>query len=78
MQELASITITPDGDAHCLYHEAIDLHALGRLECRRASQVEFNTGTQQWEVSLPDSDQPVFSSPSRQACLDWERANLSL
>ena len=78
MQELASITFTPDGNGRCLYHEAIDLHALGRLECRRASRVEFNAGTQRWEVSLPGSDQPVFSSPSRRACLDWERDNLSL
>ena len=77
MQELASITFAADGNAHCLYHEAIDLHVLGRLECRRASQVEFNAESQQWEVSLPDSDEPVFSSPNRQACLDWERHNLS-
>ena len=77
MQELASITFATDGNGRCLYHETIDLRVLGRLECHRASQVEFNAESQQWEVSLPDNDQPVFSSPGREACLDWERQNLS-
>jgi hypothetical protein len=61
----------PGGQGHCLYSEAIDLHALGHLEIARASQIEFNNQTQLWEV-LSLSGQVLFSNPSRSACLDWE------
>jgi len=73
MAAIVAMTFTPDGRGHCLYHEAIDLHELGTLECRRASRVEFSTSTQEWEVRLPDEEETLFSSTSRQKCLDWER-----
>jgi hypothetical protein len=76
MREI-SMTFTPDGTGHCLYHEEIDLHELGSLECTRASNVEFDPGTQCWAVTLPGADRAMFSSPSRQACLDWEREHLT-
>ena len=75
MREVA-MTFTPDGTGHCLYHEEIDLQSIGALECTRASHVEFNPGTQRWEVILPGEDRAVFSAPSRQVCLDWEREHL--
>jgi hypothetical protein len=34
------LIVRPDGTVRCLYSEAIDLSALGRLEIRRASHVE--------------------------------------
>jgi hypothetical protein len=34
------LTISPTGQAHCLYTEAIPLDAIGRLAIRRASNVE--------------------------------------
>ncbi len=68
-----TLDFTADGHAHCLYDEAIDLRTLGALHVRRASHIEFNEVTQQWEVSYPDSDQVVFADASRSACLDWER-----
>ncbi len=40
----------PAGTGHCLYSELIDLTALGPLAVQRASNVEFNPATQQWEV----------------------------
>jgi len=61
----------PTGSGHCLFTEQIDLAALGVLQVKRASQVEFNNQTQSWEV-LALSGQVRFSSPSRSACLDWE------
>ena len=61
-----------DGRGHALYSECIDLHALGRLRIRRASRVEFNNLRQCWEVHGLDG-RVLFSSASRETCLDWER-----
>jgi hypothetical protein len=67
-----TLDFTPTGTAHCLYDEAIDLHALGRLHIRRASHIEFNEQTQIWEVRLVGRDEVVFADASRQRCLGWE------
>lgn len=61
----------PTGNGHCLFTEAIDLSSLGALEIARASSIEFNNQSQQWEVKSPEGER-LFSHPSRQACLDWE------
>lgn len=73
-----------DGTARCLHSDLIPLQSIGTLTVRRASSVEFNEQTQQWEVHhatkrvqvtvFPPKTWPVilFKNPSRQACLDWE------
>jgi len=68
----AVLKFDPTGTGHCLFTEAIDLSSLGALEIVRASSIEFNNQTQQWEVKSPEGEL-LFSHPSRQACLDWER-----
>jgi hypothetical protein len=45
-----TISFKPDGTALCLWAEAVLLHELGRLEITRATNIEFNNTTQQWEV----------------------------
>lgn len=65
------LTFAVTGTGHCLYTEAIDLSSLGTLEISRASGIEFNNQTQQWQVRGIDGVL-LFSHPSRQACLDWE------
>jgi hypothetical protein len=72
-----TLDFTSDGHAHCLYDEAIDLHTLGRLQMRRASHIEFNELTQQWEVVLVGGDEAVYSDVSRQNCLEWEHSNIT-
>ena len=62
----------PDGTAQGLYTEAIPLETLGRLSVRRASSIEFDDAAQQW-VARDPSGVPLYRSPSRQRCLDWER-----
>ena len=69
------ISFKTDGTAQCLWTDAISLHELGRLEITRASNIEFNNATQQWEVK--DRKGKVrFIARSRSACLDWEQQNL--
>ena len=69
-----TILFTPEGTANCLWTEAVPLAELGRLDIQRASTVEFNPTTQQWEVRLAsDPGVVAFSHQSRQECLVWER-----
>jgi len=59
------------GNGHCLYTEAIDLSLLGALDIVRASSIEFNNQTQQWEIKSAEGS-VLFADPSRLTCLDWE------
>ena len=69
------ITFNPDGTALCLWTEAVPLHELGRLEIHRATNIEFNNTTQQWEVKDQKGHLRFFAR-SRSACLEWEQQNL--
>jgi hypothetical protein len=46
----------PTGKVACLYTEAIDLRALGKLEVTRATEIRFNPDSQEWEVRAVDDD----------------------
>jgi len=70
-----NISFQPDGTAQCLWTEVLPLHELGRLEIVRASNVEFNNASQQWEVK-DRRGKTRFISKSRSACLEWEQQNL--
>jgi hypothetical protein len=70
-----TFSFTPEGTAHCLWTEALPLHELGRLQVTRATNVEFNNVTQQWEVKGRRGHLRFFST-SRSACLEWEQTNL--
>ncbi len=71
-----TITFTADGLGHCLYGEAIEIQALGRLSCRRASTVEFDLATQQWQVRCANTRDLLFVHPSRERCLASEQEHL--
>ena len=73
----ADLVFDNTGDVACLYTELVDLHTLGNFRCRRASHLEFNENTQEWEVLTPDHNTFLYSHPSRETCLAWERENLS-
>ena len=73
---IATIRFDRAGRGHCLYTEAVDLAAIGQLAIRRATHVEFNNSRQAWQVRDLDGSL-LYSSPSRAACLDWERQFLS-
>lgn len=69
------ITFQLDGTARCLWTDAVPLQALGRLEVRRASTIEFDEATQQWQVR-DRHGQLRFLALSRAACLEWEQQHL--
>ena len=71
------------GTARCLHSDLIPLQSIGTLTVRRASSVEFNEQTQQWEVWPASADydtaaKVLFASPSRADCLLWEENNFEL
>ena len=69
----AVIDISTEGVVSCLWNEELPLAELGRLEVRRASNVEFNHVSQEWEVRLASCPGRVaFSHGSRATCIDWE------
>ncbi|TLD71669.1 hypothetical protein FEM03_05895 [Phragmitibacter flavus] len=71
------LTVQPGGVVVSLFTEAIDFQQLGKLHITRASTIEFNPDTQQWEVRLENSSQVSFANPSRQTCLDWEHQHFN-
>ena len=70
-----TIQFNPNGTAHCLWTEAVPLQELGHLEITRATNIEFNNATQQWEVK-DRRGRVRFIAKSRAACLEWEQQNL--
>ena len=70
------IDFSEEGLGECLYTEAVDLRSLGKIQCRRASYIEFNPRTQEWEVTDAESNKILYSHPSRQTCIEWEKENL--
>jgi hypothetical protein len=69
--------IDPNGTINTLYTEALKLDDLGPLQIERASTIEFNDTTQEWEVRFVnklcrDTAAVHFSNPSRAACIQWE------
>ena len=71
-----TLRFTPGGNIACLYTEAIDLRALGRLQVFRATDIRFCEKSQQWNVRCAATGKLLHSDPSREACLVWERDNL--
>ena len=71
------LAIKPDGNVFGLWTEAIPLQEIGALKMTRASTVEFNESTQQWEVRLASNpDRVAYSNQSRAKCIAWEIATL--
>ncbi len=72
---MSALLITPEGNARGVYTEAIDLSALGSLDIRRATAIEFDNRAQAWRVFDAMGD-CLYCSPSRETCLAWERKYL--
>ena len=61
-----NIVVAPDGTARCVYGEAVDLHALGDVEVRRASHVEPD-GRGRWRADLSPVRGPVLGPFARRS-----------
>lgn len=71
-----TLRFNPAGQVDCLWTEAIDLRALGKLEITRATDIRFNPASQQWDVHEYSTGKVIFSHTSRSECLAWENQNL--
>ena len=69
------IIFQTDGTGRCLYTEAIDLSALGRLAIARATTIELDAAAQRWVVRTPEGVER-FRHARREACVAWEHAAL--
>jgi hypothetical protein len=65
------LTFETDGVVRCLHTDAIPLQSIGTLMVQRATTIEFNPTTQQWEVK-DAAGAILHSHPSRSRCLAWE------
>ena len=72
---VATLTFDTGGTGRGLYTEAIDLHRLGLLHIERATNIEFDNDSQVWRVK-DTTGFPMFTAPTRQQCLEWERLHL--
>ena len=70
------LTFTASGEGHGLYTEAIALGSIGRLTLRRATTIEFNETSQQWEVH-DAGGVLLHTHPSREVCLAWEHRHFN-
>jgi len=71
-----TLRFNPGGTIECLYTEAIDFHALGRLQVVRATVILFCEKSQEWKVRCALTGKLLLTNPSRDACLAWEQQNL--
>ena len=74
----STLRFNPGGQVDCLYTEAIDLFALGRLQVVRATDIRFNPNNQLWDVHDANTGQVLFSHTSRNECLRWEQLNMQV
>jgi hypothetical protein len=65
------IKIEKNGTLRCVYSDEIDLRTIGRLTVTRASTVEFNPDSQQWNARLTDGTH-VGNFESRQDAIKKE------
>ncbi len=70
------LTFTSNGEGHCLYTEAIELGSIGRLVINRATTIEFDAPSQQWEVR-DAGGALLHTNASREQCLDWEHRHFN-
>lgn len=63
---MTEIVVALDGTLRCLYTEEVDLRTFGRLEIRRASQVE-PTADGAWQVDLTPVTGPVLGPFERRS-----------
>lgn len=47
------ISFKPNGEVTALHNDSFDLSFLGRQRIRRATDIRFSEGTQQWSLWLP-------------------------
>ena len=55
------IDIAPTGRTEAMHFDEAPITHLGKAQIERASEIVFNPDTQQWDVVLPQQEQPFNS-----------------
>lgn len=66
------LVITLEGQARCVYGEAISLHAMGDVQIRRASHVEPDAAGNWWADLSPVNGPTLGPFTNRSEALDAE------
>lgn len=75
---IAAYDVDEDGNLTGLYSDEVDLRQIGHIEnVRRASNIEFNVASQEWEVIDAVTGKIVHTNPRRDEAIDWEIENFS-
>lgn len=67
------LVVSPNGQAHCVYAEAIDLHTLGQVQITRASHVEPDEEGRLWADLAPVGGPRLGPFVRRSDAMDAER-----
>ena len=65
------IKIDPNGDVRAVYSDRLRELNLGPMEVKRASNVEFNHKTQEWEAHTPEGEL-IAKGPCRDQVISQE------
>jgi hypothetical protein len=74
--KIGSIFFLPTGARVAVDSEAVNIADLGPRKVKRASNVEFNDKTQEWEGTLEGESVPLFRNKSRAKVIKAEVAHL--
>jgi len=69
------IQFTAEGGIRMLHNDAVDLKKFGHIQMQRASHVEFNEGSQCWEVTSAQTKKLLKADfKTRSEALTWEKS----
>jgi hypothetical protein len=68
------LRLRSDGSRCAVWNDNFPIEELGTPRISRASNVEFNPITREWEVVMAGETEPRFSHKLRSECIKWEVA----
>jgi hypothetical protein len=69
--------VVGDGTVTALAGGPISIADMGVRTTKRASRLEFNSDTNEWEVLPPDGGKPLYSHADYDDALGWEIAHFN-
>jgi hypothetical protein len=67
-----AVIVIGEGTVTALAGGPLSIADMGDRTTKRASYLEFNSGTNEWEVLSLDARDPLYSHPDYDVALQWE------